>query len=63
MAYLRKFLDANREHLWAEALFLHRAGNGARLPDELGPACRRAANDGHRRNRTRPLRMPSEAVA
>ena len=47
VAYLRKFLDANREHLWAEALFLHRAGNGARLPDEWAQV-QAAANDGHR---------------
>ena len=49
VAYLRKFLDANREHLWTEALFLHRAGNEARLPDGLA-SVQASVNEGHRRN-------------
>ena len=32
---LRTYLDANRVHLWAEAVYLYRQGAEARLPDTL----------------------------
>ena len=34
-AKLRKYIDANREQLWAEALSMYRDGVEARLPDNL----------------------------
>ena len=34
-AKLRKYLDANREQLWAEAVHVYRGGAEARLPDGL----------------------------
>lgn len=36
--YLAWYLENNRDQIWAEALYLHRQGEHARLPDTLKPA-------------------------
>ena len=33
--FLRKYIDENRDQLWAEALKMYRDGKEARLPDKL----------------------------
>ena len=48
VADLRKFLDAKREHLWAEALWMYQHGLEARLPHELAQV-QEATNEGARR--------------
>ena len=37
-AFVRKYLDANREQIWAEARYKRRDGLEARLPEHLKPA-------------------------
>lgn len=44
---LRDYLDGNRDQIWAEALHRVKAGENARLPDEL-KAAQRAINEKHR---------------
>ena len=46
---LRRYLDANRKQLWAEALRMYRSGIEARLPDKLA-SVQASVNEGYRRN-------------
>ena len=47
-ADLRRYIDGCREQLWAEAVALYRQGETARLPDDLKPAQREAAERARR---------------
>ena len=47
---VRRFLDANREHLWAEALARYREGETAHLPPELASLQQANAQEHRHRN-------------
>ena len=49
-AGVRRYLDANREQLWAEARRCHQQGMEARLPDELKGAQAQATEQARRRD-------------